>query len=435
LLKLVAGAFLVVGLLLVGYRYGSAIGFTGTGEVISVSDARECLLRGGTIYFNVTFGNEQYLKRLGEWEAAEARINTSQAFVINANTHTGTIRDLSLKDRVFLVADGIEYPAVGDPLVSTTHHNTYLVFFPNRDMQGETLFDKKVGGFDVLIKKVQYGDRKLTFNNPLPGATRPDRSFVRMASLIGSALAALLVACTPCLVGSLAVGSLTMSAAGTPTDARGVKRLRTDMARKTIFYLLALAGVYIAVAATINLTGLDVENLRPVELVGGALLLIIGLSFISNVWPIARITTVSKRFARFIRRDDTPVEPTSSLGPGGSSAMGASLALVCSVAGAPTLSTAILLPVMVYAGLNDLYWSMAILGVYLLLCSIPFFLISMGLGELLMSASLRMRKALLTANAALLIGLGLLLVVDTQRVADYLAAPADIVLVPFKWMV
>ena len=81
------------------------------------------------------------------------------------------------------------------------------------------------------------------------------------------------------------------------------------------------------------------------------------------------------------------------------------------------------------------YWSMAILGVYLLLCSIPFFLISMGLGELLMSASLRMRKALLTANAALLIGLGLLLVVDTQRVADYLAAPADIVLVPFKWMV
>ncbi len=115
--------------------------------------------------------------------------------------------------------------------------------------------------------------------------------------------------------------------------------------------------------------------------------------------------------------------------------MGASLALVCSVAGAPTLSTAILLPVMVYAGLNDLYWSMAILGVYLLLCSIPFFLISMGLGELLMSASLRMRKALLTANAALLIGLGLLLVVDTQRVADYLAAPADIVLVPFKWMV
>ena len=58
---------------------------------------------------------------------------------------------------------------------------------------------------------------------------------------------------------------LSMSTAGTPTDARGLKRLCTDMARKTIIYLLALAVLYISVVATINLIGIDVENLRRLE--------------------------------------------------------------------------------------------------------------------------------------------------------------------------
>jgi hypothetical protein len=37
------------------------------------------------------------------------------------------------------------------------------------------------------------------------------------------------------------------------------------MARKTIIYLLALVVVYISVAANINLTGIDVENLHGLE--------------------------------------------------------------------------------------------------------------------------------------------------------------------------
>jgi hypothetical protein len=108
--------------------------------------------------------------------------------------------------------------------------------------------------------------------------------------------------------------------------------------------------------------------------------------------------------------------------------------MVCSVAGAPTLTTAIILPVMIYAGLTDLYWSLFILAVYLVVCGVPFFLIAIGLGEFLYRASLRMRNALLVADAFLLIGLGVLLILDPQTVANTLSAPANLLLEPFRWL-
>ena len=430
---------LVVALLLVGYRFGSSIGFGQGSGAISVSDARECLLRGGTIYFNVTFGSEAYLKKLGEWESAEQRARSSQAFMVNANTHTGTIKDLSLEGKVYLLANGVKYPSSGDPLVSTTHHNTYLVFFPKFAMDGEPLFDQGTGSIDVLIEDVQFAERLFTFGHPLPGAEPPGRSLVRMATLVGSALAALLVACTPCLVGSLAVGSLTVGTVSGPASGSKSGLLGSDVARKTLFYLAALSVAYLAVAVAVSTLDIDASNLRPIELVGGLLLLGIGLSFLRHWWPALRFKgtgvalSVARRFG--LARPQSAGAGALALGSGASSAMGVSLALVCSVAGAPTLSTAILLPVMVYAGLSDLYWSIIILVVYLAVCSVPFFLISVGLGEFLMNASVKMRKTLLTGNAFLLMALGVMLLLDPQRVADYLAAPADVLLSPFTWIV
>jgi len=441
IVKLGLGGIIVLILLSIGYRWGTAISLGQEGGTVTVSDATVCLQGGGTIYFNVTFGTEEYLKKLGEWETAKRRIRTAQAFVINANTHVGTIKELSLEDKVFLRGpDGIIYPSVGKPIESTTHHNTYLVFFPRYDMRGEPMFERESGTFDVLIRDVGiFPERVFTFRYPLPVSGRTSRpGLVHLAMLIGAAMAAMLVSCTPCLVGSLAVGSITMGTAWSPAQRKAMEEIRAEMIRKTVYYLAALVVVYITIAVIINAFNIGTEQLRPVELLGGIVLLLIGLSFLRSWGPVARLESA---FVRFILRvapsfreyvmERTP-EPT--FGADASSAMGASLAMVCSVAGAPTLTTAIILPVMIYAGLTDLYWSLIILAVYLAVCAVPFFLIAIGLGEFLYTASLRLRNTLLVANSFLLIGLGLLLMLDPQRVADALSAPAQLLLEPFGWL-
>lgn len=439
--KLGLGGLIVLILLSIGYRWGTAISLGQEGGTVSVSDAAVCLQGGGTIYFNVTFGTEEYLKKLGEWETAERRIRTAQAFVVSANTHVGTIKDLSLEDRVFLRGpDGIIYPSVGQPIESTTHHNTYLVFFPRYDMQGQPMFEREQGTFEVLIRDVGvFPERVFTFHYPLPGAGKSSRpGLLRLAMLIGAAMAAMLISCTPCLVGSLAVGSLTMGTAWSPAQRKAMEEVRAEMVRKTVYYLAALVVVYITIAVIINTFNIGTEQLRPVELVGGVVLLLIGLSFLRSWGPVARLENA---FVRFVLRlapgfrnyvMERPPDPT--FGADASSAMGASLAMVCSVAGAPTLTTAIILPVMIYAGLSDLYWSLLILAVYLAVCAVPFFLIAIGLGEFLYTASLRLRNSLLVANSFVLVGLGLLLMLDPQRVADTLSAPARLLLEPFRWL-
>jgi len=434
LVKLVVGAFMVIVLLVLGMRFGSIV-TSGRGKgTLSVSDAEECLRKGGNIYFNITFGHEEYLKRIGEWEAAEARARTSQAFVINANTHVGTIEELSLDGRIFLVSDGIRYPAAGKVLRSTTHHNTYLVFFPRLDMKGKPLFEKESGSFDIVIRDIEFPERRFTFRHPLPGTTEAsDRSIGRLLMLAGSVMAALIVACTPCLVGSLTVGSLATGTAGSLAGGKSsVAAARRRIVRGALGTIGTLVVSYLLVVLVIGAFKWQVESLRPAELVGGLVLLVIGLSFLRHWGPTARLEGVIFRslarvlpfFARYVRQAD------EVLGSGGSMAMGASLAMVCSVAGAPTLSIAVILPVMVYAGLTDIYWALVVLLVYLIVVAVPFFLIAAGLGEWLLGVSLRWRQRLLVANGFLLIGLGLFLFLNPKVLVGALSMPARAVVKP-----
>lgn len=454
LAKLSLGLFLVLVLLLAGYRFGGGgVRLGGGAGTFTVSDAEECLRRGGNIYFNVTFGSEDYLRKIGEWETARRRSRLGQPFVISANTHVGSVRDLSLEDKIFLVFEGRQYPMSGKPVVSATHHNTYLVFFPRFDMAGQPVFDRTSGTFDILIKGVEFPERRLTFRLPMPSAGRPGLDLPRLAMLFGSALAALLVACTPCLVGSLAVGSFTMgAAAGAAGERDAMAKVRAAMVRRTLFHLAALIVTYLVVAQLTAAFKATTAYLRPAEVAGGLVLLAIGLGFLRAWGPAAVVEGgVRRALARFLpgaarggRETEAPVKPGNGasrrpddplgLDAGASSAVGASLAMVCSVAGAPTLSTAIILPVMVYAGVNDFYGSLLILAVYLMVSAVPFFLIAVGLGEALLTASVRWRRRLLVANGLLLVFLGLLLVFSQQRVADVLSAPARSLLAPFVWL-
>jgi hypothetical protein len=89
---------------------------------------------------------------------------------------------------------------------------------------------------------------------------------------------------------------------------------------------------------------------------------------------------------------------------------------------------------MIYAGLNDMYWSLIILLAYLIVTAVPFLLIATGLGEALLNISLRLRHQLLIANAILLIGLGTMLLVSPEGVANVLSVPARLIVEPMSWL-
>jgi cytochrome c biogenesis protein CcdA len=425
LAKLGIGIALVVLLLIIGYRFGGA-GVTDRdqGGTINVSDAEVCLRAGGTIYFNVTYGTETYLKKIGLWEEAQPKLRYSQPFVFNAGTHVGTIADLDIDGKVFLVAeDNIRYPAVGQPIASTTHHNTWLVFLPKFNMMGEPIFEKESGSFEINIEGVDIPDHRV-FHFELP----------RILMLVGATMAAMLLTCTPCLVGSLPVGSMAMGTAWSADQQEGAALIRKRMIRQTLYYLAALVIGYAAVAIAASAYDISLENIRPIEVMGGVLLVIVGLVFLRSWNPIIQLENAVVRlvvrafpsFSKFTTDD----EPMAAIGSSSSTAMGASLAMVCSVAGAPTLTTAIIFPVMIFAGLNNIYWSLAILLAYLIVTAVPFFFIAIGLGEFLFSLSVRLRNRLLVANAFVLIALGAMLIISPEGVANVLSYPARLVLEP-----
>ena len=438
LAKLGIGIALVVLLLIIGYRFGGAgVSDRDQGGTINVSDAEVCLRAGGTIYFNVTYGTETYLRKIGLWEEAEPKLKFSQPFVFSASTHVGTIIDLDLEGKVFLEFDGVRYPAVGNGIASTTHHNTWLVFLPKFDMMGEPIFDKETGSFEINIEGVDIPDHRVfLFNFPLPLASGTQISSERILMLVGATMAAMLLTCTPCLVGSLTVGSMAMGTVWGFEQEKSAEIIRKRMIRQTLYYLAALVVGYAAVAIAASAYDISLEDIRPIEVMGGVLLVIVGLVFLRSWKPIiilenAIVRLVVKVFPSF-SKFTTDDEPQATIGSSSSTAMGASLAMVCSVAGAPTLTTAIIFPVMIFAGLNNIYWSLSILLLYLVVTAIPFFFIAIGLGEFLYSLSVRLRNKLLVANAFVLIALGAMLIISPEGVAGVLSYPARLVLDPLS---
>ncbi|MBI4494925.1 MAG: hypothetical protein HY690_19295 [Chloroflexi bacterium] len=440
-LTLAAGAVFALALLVVGYRLSAWPELGEQAGTISATDVEGCLRRDCDVHFIATLATQQYAERLGIRGEVEPRLRTAQAFVLSATAHVGTIRALSLDNSVFLRADGVTYPAAARPLQLTTHHNTYLVFFPRYDMRGRPIFEQRSGQFEVVVKDPQdreAPEHSLTFRFPLPLAGSPSSDLPHVLMVVGAAMAALLITCTPCLVGSLAVGSLATGTAASLGRREALGRLRASAVRQTLSYLAALIVLYLAVAMAVNLLKLEIDDLRPVEFLGGLALLAIGASFLRAWPPVARLeAALARALLQLVpgsRRDVARERSQVALGQGAASAMGASLAMVCSVAGAPTLSSAILLPLLVYAGLSSPFWAFLILLVYLLACAVPFFFVALGLGEFLSTASERVRGGLLVANACLLVGLGLLLLFSPGAVADAVAAPAHLMLSPLRWL-
>jgi hypothetical protein len=223
----------------------------------------------------------------------------------------------------------------------------------------------------------------------------------------------------------MAVGSLTISATSNP-GAEAARRRRSLLIKNTAYFLASLVASYMAVAVVTNVLKVNIAALRPIEALGGAIILVFGLAFLRLWGPVARlenafaglILRLHPRFSRYVEEDIA--QP--SLNPRLASTVGSCLSLVCSTAGAPTLSTSIVLPLMVYAGLSGLEWSFLILLAYLVAVSIPFLLVTVGLGELLLTRAYRLVGRVLVVNGFLLTGVGVLLVAGPNTVIEVLLA-------------
>ena len=434
--KIILSTFLVVTFLVIGYRYGTGMALDGGASTITASDAEECARVGCEVRLTATMATKRYAEKLGLWDSIEPRMKTSRAFVLNATAHVGTVRSLSLKDNVILKADGVTYPTVLQSLQTSSHHNSYLLFVPSYDNQGNPLFERENGNFHIVVKNTGGSLPQHTLTFQYSGRVGESRTQgpAQFLMIVGAAMAALMLTCTPCLLGSMAVGSITTGTTGGFAGAP----MRTRTVKSTLIYLAALAVAYLAVAMVVYFLRLGPDDLRPLELAGGLALVAVGIALLRGtsigVWLEVAI---SRSLARITSRSglaESATERNMGLNGGSSSAMGASLAMVCSVAGAPTLSTATLLPLLVYAGLSSPWWAFLIIIVFLAICALPFVLFSVGLGEALAGVSDRFRNALLIGNALLLITFGLVLVVSPSTLADAVSAPVRIMLLPLTWL-
>ncbi|MBI4201620.1 MAG: hypothetical protein HY532_00705 [Chloroflexi bacterium] len=441
LTKLTLGGVVILMLLLVGYRFGSGLDLGAQSGTISASDAAACGRQGCDVHLTATVGTLAYAERLGIWDDIAPRMSTSQAFVITATAHAGTVRSLALDDKVFLRVEGILYPAAGKPIALTSHHNTYLVFFPRYDMVGHPLFEGRTGQFDLVFKGIEdpQDQRAITFNYGNyggPAATgEAGIPLVQVLMTIGAAMAALLFACTPCLVGSMTVGSLATGTAVSHTQQEAREKARAMLVRQTLTYMAALVVIYVTVAVAMNLLRLQAEDLRPMEFAGGLALMGVGFVLLRGSSLGMQVEGATRdMLARVLPGVRGRSQQGTAMGPKTSTAMGASLAMVCSVAGAPTLTTAILLPLLVYAGLSHPVWAFLVLLVYLLVCAVPFLLVAVGWGEFLFTVSYRLRNTMLVASAVVLVTLGVLLLVSPSTLASAVATPVRMGLKPLQWL-
>ena len=427
-IKLFSGIFLVTIVWLSSlYVSGSGVNFSSDAKTVSVSDLYFCLGRSN-IYFVVTLGTEEYLTTLGLWDDVENKLSFSQPFVINANTHIGSIRDLKLDNNLFLVIDGVQYPHVGSAEAVSSHHNTYLVFFPKYDMEGNPLFERNTGNFEIIIENIDF-ERHYIFKYPLPILTNLSNSesltSARILMLITAAFAGIMIACSPCLIGAMAVGSLTIASTVDSNNKSVKSKIRSKLIKNTLYFLISLVVSYMLIAIVIAVFKIDIASLRPIETLGGAILLIFGLYFL-RVWkPVIKLeiiiyTLISKihpNIKKYMRNKKTDF----TLNPKSASTIGSTLSLVCSTAGAPTLSLSVVLPLMIYAGLSGLQWSFLIILIYLISVSIPFLLLTIGLGELILSKISQILNPILIINAFLLIGLGILLLGGLEFIFNLLS--------------
>jgi cytochrome c-type biogenesis protein len=413
------------------------------------SDADQ--IRLDDLFLDVTLVTPGFLRtRKLESYLGDRKPDSVLPILVGLNTHTGDIGHMHhLPGQLTLVGpDGSRYPSLTEPIVLSQHHNAYLLMFPGRDNRGFRFIDQKQGV--ITLEAANMGKRPLrsfAWELPLPADAEPGDSAALAAKLVlGVALlSALLVVLSPCALELTlyytAIISCTVSQGAEPArsatqgpadskEALGRKRLLTNLGS----FVAGFTLLYAVSGATVGLIGQGVR--RPlgnygelIPLIGGTLILFFALrvagvgSWIRTRW-LARGSSHGQGsgllaplwHALACLRDRGRRSAASSHGMRArdSFLVGMGLSSAC----LSCMGGAVLYPLLVYAGITSWYSGLITLTLYSLGIAVPMIFIALGFFRMQISLTKRIgfNRILRLASAAMLAGIGLLILSGHERV-------------------
>jgi cytochrome c biogenesis protein CcdA len=403
---LFAVAFIVIGLYFIPRLRVKAELAGGLGDLLK-SDA-DRVTRAAHIYVDITFATDEFLKRV-RLDEYIGKYKYGQPFLVSLNTHAGNIEKIiDLEGKVFLIDDqGNVYPHLGSPIMTSLHHNTYMLIFPRVDHQGRSLFSADRRFFTIEVRDLPPFERR-EFRwglpiTPVASAGTPWEAWARFLMLAVALIGALTVTLSPCAINVSAFYSAVLATTlGRPDMAQ-----RSDRAvKRELFMLLTPFAIgfivlFSAGGALIGLTGSVLRN--PLEQLGdywpyirigaGLIMLYLGLKLVvlgllkKGVGKLA--VAVGQAWRRGLTKvfsliageklpeeleglGERPFTPISSL------LMGIAVSTECAIC----LGTGLFFPLAVYAGTTSWYWGMATLGAFSVTLVIPLFLVALGVRDL-----------------------------------------------------
>jgi cytochrome c biogenesis protein CcdA len=389
---------------------------------------------------DITFGTDEFLKRVRLSEYIR-KYKYGQPFLVSLNTHAGNIEGIvDLEGKIFLIDNqGNRYPNLGSPIMTSLHHNTYMLIFPNVDQEGKSLFSEDRKFFKIEVKDLPpFERREFTWDLPIQSvvlAVTPWEAWMRSLMLVVALIGALTVTLSPCAIN---VGAFYSAVLATTLGRSDMAQIPDREVKRELFKLLVPFSIgfivlFSAGGALIGLTGSILRN--PLEQLGdywsyirigaglimvylGMKLIILGLlkkgagklaMAVGQVWRRG----LSKVFS-LVSREKLPEEPLDfgekPFTPLSSLLMGIAMSTECAIC----LGTGIFFPLAVYIGTTSWYWGMATLGAFSVALVIPMFLVALGVRDLRLTLPKKMTIVrTLNITAGLIIGF-----VGTELVRD-----------------
>ncbi|MBI4641877.1 MAG: hypothetical protein HY731_14400 [Candidatus Tectomicrobia bacterium] len=380
------------------------------------------------IYLDITFATPDLLKRV-RLEEYIGKYKYGQPFLVGLNTHAGNIEQLiDLSGKLFLYdSQGNEYPALGDPIMTSLHHNTYVAIFPNVDNYGKPLFADGQKFFRVEVRDIPPFERRL-FEWKLPLKTTFEVSaslwevWRRRLMLATALIAALTITLSPCAVN---VGAFYSAVLATTLGSQAMadatdRQVKWALVRILGPFALGFTILFAGAGALIGWTGSVIQN--PLEQLGvywtlirlfaGAIMVYFGIRLIGmglgklgagrlavalgQVWSRAFLALAGwiTRQPLTVRSEEAGKAPFT---PVGSLLIGIAMSTECAVC----LGAGIFFPLAVYIGTTSWYWGMATLGAFAIALVIPMFWVALGLRDFRLTLP---RKVMLVRTLNLIAG-------------------------------
>jgi cytochrome c biogenesis protein CcdA len=399
---------------------------------------------------DITFATDEFLKRV-RLDEYIGKYRYGQPFLVSLNTHAGNIEGIvDLEGKIFLLDDqGNLYPHLGSPIMTSLHHNTYMLIFPRVDHQGKSLFSEDRKFFKIEVKDLPpFERREFIWNLPLkpvvPAATSWEawtRSLMLAVALIG----ALTITLSPCAINVSAFYSAVLATTLGRSDMVQMpdREVKKELLKILIPFAIGFAVLFSASGALIGLTGSVLRN--PLEQLGdywtymrigaGLIMLYLGLKLVvfsllkiragklatvaGRVWRKGLLQVFSLIAGEKLPEEmevlgDRPFTPLSAL------LLGVAMSTECAIC----LGTGIFFPLAVYAGTTSWYWGMATLGAFSVALVIPMFLVALGVRDLRLTLPKKMAVVrTLNIVAGLIIGfVGVELIrdVDPHRFTNFI---------------